>query len=63
MAPDQPPAALHELAFVADQVSIALLPFDTLLGVAPMVTVGAAGFTEMIADWVAVPPSPVQVST
>jgi hypothetical protein len=63
LLPDQAPEALHEVAFLADQVSVALLPLDTLLGVAPMVTTGAAEFTETMADWLALPPSPVQVST
>jgi hypothetical protein len=63
LLPDQPPLALQEVAFFADQLSVALLPFDTLLGVAAMVTMGAAALTETIADCEALPPSPLQVKT
>ena len=61
-APDQAPEATHEVAFVADQVRVALLPLLIALGPALSMTVGAAALTETVADWVALPPLPVQVS-
>jgi hypothetical protein len=61
-APDQEPEATHEVAFVDDHVSIALLPFVIALGPTLSVTVGAAGLTETVADCDALPPLPVQVS-
>jgi len=42
LAPDQAPEATHELAFVDDHVSIALLPLVMALGPALSVTVGTA---------------------
>ena len=63
--PDQLPEAVHAVALVVDQVNIELLPLSTELGLAVRLTVGAgaAGVTETVADWVALPPGPVQVST
>jgi hypothetical protein len=46
---------------VADQVSMALLPLATVLGPADKLTAGAAVVTETVADWVALPPLPVQL--
>src|SRR5580658_7330154 len=60
LPPDQAPDALHEVALVDDQVRDAALPLVMELGLAVKVTVGAAVFTEMIADCWAVPPAPVQ---
>jgi hypothetical protein len=60
-APDQAPEATHEVAFVDDHVSIALLPLVTALGPALSVTVGAGGLTETVADCAALPPVPVHV--
>ena len=60
--PDQAPEATHEVAFVEDQLSVALLPLFIALGPTLKVTVGAAGLTETVADCVALPPLPVQVS-
>ena len=60
--PDQAPEATHEVAFVEDHVSVALLPLFIALGPTLKVTVGAAGLTETVADCVALPPVPVQVS-
>ena len=59
--PDQPPEAVHEVAFAADQVRVELLPLMTELGLAVRVTVGAGDFTDTVADCAAVPPAPVQV--
>ncbi len=62
-APDQPPEAVQEVALVDDQVSVALPPLATVLGVALKVTT-AVGFALTVteADWVALPPAPVQVN-
>jgi hypothetical protein len=62
MLPDQAPEAVHEVALVADQVSVELLPLATVLGLAAKVSVGAGEVTETVADCVALPPVPVQVS-
>ncbi len=62
-APDQPPDAVQEVALVADQVSVELLPLVTVLGEALMVTTGAGEVTDTVADWVALPAGPVQVSS
>jgi hypothetical protein len=64
MLPDQPPDAAQELAFVEDHESVELPPLVTVLGLALNVTVGAGAVevTETEADWVALPPLPVQVS-
>lgn len=59
--PDQAPEALHEVAFVADHVKVALLPLLIALGPTLSVTVGADVFTETVADCTALPPAPVQV--
>lgn len=63
LLPVQSPLAVHELAFVVDQVRV-LAPGDTtVLGAALRLTVGAAGagLTVTVVDWVAVPPAPEQV--
>jgi hypothetical protein len=46
---------------VADQANVELLPLVMLLGLAPSVIVGAFALTETVADWVALPPDPVQL--
>lgn len=61
LAPDQAPDALQEVALVAVQVSVELLPLATVLGAADKVTDGAGVVTETVADWVALPPLPVQL--
>ena len=61
LAPDQAPEATHDVALVADQVSTELLPLATVLGAADKVTAGAGVVTETVADWVALPPLPVQL--
>ena len=63
LAPDQAPDATQEVALVADQVSVELLPLATVLGAADKVTVGAGVVTETVADWVALPPPPEQLRT
>ena len=62
MLPNHAPDAEHDVAFAADQVSVELLPLITELGLAPRLTVGADDFTDTVADCVALPPAPVQVS-
>jgi hypothetical protein len=61
LAPDQAPEATQDVALVADQVSTELLPLTTVLGAADKVTAGAAVVTDTVADWVALPPLPVQL--
>jgi hypothetical protein len=61
LAPDQAPDAIQDVAWVADQVSMALLPLATVLGPAVKLTVGAGVVTDTVADWAAVPPLPVQL--
>ena len=64
LEPDQLPEAVHEVAFVVDQLRVELLPLAIELGLAARLTVGAeaAEVTETVATWVALPPAPVQVS-
>lgn len=63
LVPDHAPEAVHEVAFVADQVSVELPLLATVLGLADKVTTGAGGVTETVADWFALPPPPEQAST
>lgn len=56
-APDQPPEAVQEVAFVEDQVSIEDPPLTTEVGFAVSDTVGD---TLTVADALALPPGPVQ---
>jgi hypothetical protein len=57
------PLAVHAVAFVEDQVSVALAPSVIVPGDTEISAVGAAGaFTVSVADWFALPPAPVQVS-
>lgn len=58
--PVQAPEAVQEVAFVAVQFNVALLPLVMALGPTLKVTVGAAALMETVADWVAVPPGPEQ---
>jgi len=62
--PDQPPEALQAVALVVDQARVELLPLTTVLGLADSATVGAGAgeVTDTVADWLALPPGPVQVS-
>ncbi len=62
--PDQAPEAVHEVALVADQLTVELAPLRTVLGLAVTVTVGAAaaGVTETVTVCAALPPAPLQVS-
>jgi hypothetical protein len=62
LVPDQAPEAVQEVALVAAQVNVELLPLATVLGLAVSVKVGAGEVTDTVADCVALPPVPVQVS-
>jgi hypothetical protein len=62
LLPDQPPEAVHAVEWVDDQVRVVLLPFEIVLGFALICTVGAAAATDTVADCVARPPKPAQVS-
>jgi hypothetical protein len=61
-APVQPPEALQAVAFLVDQLSVALPPEVIVTGVAVNVTVGIPdGWTVSTADDEAEPPPPLQV--
>jgi hypothetical protein len=62
LVPDQAPEAVQLVAFVAAHVKVELPPLATVLGLAVTVMVGAGEVTEIVADCVALPPLPVQVS-
>jgi hypothetical protein len=59
--PDQAPEALQLVALVDDQFRVALPPRAMALGPTLRFTLGAADFTVTVADWVALPPVPLQV--
>jgi hypothetical protein len=63
-APLQAPLAVQLVALVDDQVSVDAPPLATVVGDAPIVTVGAGvtAVTVTVADWLPLPPVPVQVS-
>jgi hypothetical protein len=60
--PLQPPEAVHEVALLDDQVKVDAAPLFTVLGLALRTMAGAALVTETVADWLALPPAPVQIS-
>jgi hypothetical protein len=64
LLPDQPPEALHEVALADDQLSIAVPPCETWLGVAAIVIVGGGGnaLTVTVVVLLVVPPAPLQLS-
>jgi hypothetical protein len=62
LPPDQAPEAAHEVALLDDQVSVAVPPLLIALGPTLRLTVGAAAFTETVADCAAVPLAPEHVS-
>jgi hypothetical protein len=63
LPPDQDPEAVQAVALVADQVSVALLPLATVLGLAVRLMVGTGCVTETVADCAAeLPPAPAHVS-
>jgi hypothetical protein len=61
-APDHAPEAVHEVASVADQFKVALLPLVIALGPTLSVTVGAFALTVTVALCIALPPDPVQLN-
>lgn len=62
LVPDQAPEAVQEVALVEDQLNVEVPPLETLVGLALSETLGAAADTVTVADCVADPPAPVQVS-
>ena len=52
---------MHDVALVVDHVNMELDPLVTDAGLALRVTVAAGWVTETVADWVALPPDPVQL--
>jgi len=61
LAPDQPPEAVHDVAFVEDHVRVDDPPLGTESGLALIETVGAGvAVTVTVADALCVPPAPVQ---
>jgi hypothetical protein len=50
LLPLQPPEAVQDRAFAADQVSVELVPLATEEGDAPIETTGADEPTETVAD-------------
>jgi hypothetical protein len=62
LLPDHPPEAVQAVVLVEDQVNVVAPPLATVLGAAARLTVGAGALTDTVADWVALPPVPVQVS-
>jgi hypothetical protein len=63
LVPDQAPEAEHAVTFLADQVRVEAAPESTVLGAALSVTSGGKPETVTVADCVAEPPVPVQVSS
>jgi hypothetical protein len=61
LLPDHPPDAEQEVAFVEDQVRVALPPLATALGPTLNVSVGGGDLTDTVALCVAVPPEPLQL--
>jgi hypothetical protein len=61
-APDQSPDALHDVAFVEDQVNVEPTPLFTVLGLALKTTLGADAAIATTVVCEALPPLPVQVS-
>lgn len=59
--PDHAPAAVHAVALVDDQESVALPPLLTTVGVTAIATVGA-GAIATLTDLAMLPPGPLQVS-
>lgn len=63
IAPLQAPEAVQDVALLTDQLSVALEPLLTLVGVALKAMVGAGGAVAVtVTDCAAVPPLPVHVS-
>jgi hypothetical protein len=50
LPPDQPPEAVHAVAFAADHVRVALPAEAIVLGLVLMLTAGAGEVTDTVAD-------------
>jgi hypothetical protein len=61
VVPVQPPEAVQEVAWVADQIKVEPVPLATVLGLADKVIVGAGEVTDTVVDCWALPPLPVQL--
>lgn len=61
LVPDHAPEAVHDVALVADQVSVLVLPAVMELGLTDNETVGAVS-TMTVTACAAVPPVPLQAS-
>jgi hypothetical protein len=64
-APVQAPLAVHAVAFRDDHVNTVVAPLTTVVGAADKVTVGrgiGADASVTLADCIADPPGPIQVS-
>jgi hypothetical protein len=62
LAPDHPPPALHEVAWVDDQFKVAERPLAMVLGLALKLTVAlGCALTVTVADCDALPPAPLHV--
>jgi hypothetical protein len=62
LLPAHIPDAVHDVAFVEDQVSVEVLPLITDAGLAESVTVGTGGITVTVTVFDTVPPAPVHAS-
>ena len=62
LVPDHAPEAVQDVALVADQFKVALLPLVIALGPTLSVTVGAFALTVTIAVCIALPPDPAQLN-
>jgi hypothetical protein len=62
LLPDQPPEALQAVAWVDDQVRVALAPLVMALGPTLKLTVGSGALTEIVVDCAALPPGPTQLN-
>jgi hypothetical protein len=60
--PLHPPDAVQVVEFDAAHVKVDVLPSSTVVGLADSVIAGAGPVTETVADCIAVPPGPSQVS-
>jgi hypothetical protein len=63
LLPDQPPEAVQDVALVDDHISFDAPPLATVLGLALKATVAVGcALTDTVADCIALPPAPVQIS-
>jgi hypothetical protein len=61
LLPAQAPEAIHDVAWVDDQVKVELAPLLTVLESALKRIVGADAATKTVANCAALPPAPLQV--